>query len=141
MAFRIVRPDTAFAAAPSKGAKRPRRFHIDHLRFIRSLPCTVCGTHRFVEAAHVRMASALHGKRESGMSQKPDDCWSVPLCAEHHREGPDAQHKIGEEAFWRRHGIDPCNLALALWCATGDDERAEAIISETRARARREIGS
>lgn len=135
MAFKIERPATAFAMAPSKGAKRPRRFHADHLKFIRSLPCAVCGTLRFIEAAHVRIASAVHGKRETGMSQKPDDCWAVPLCADHHRDGPQAQHKIGEEAFWRFHNIDPCNLALALWCATGDDDRGEAIVNETRARA------
>lgn len=34
---------------------------------------------------------------------------------------------------------DPLGLALALWCATGDEQRAESIISETRARAPRPI--
>ena len=134
-AFRIERPATAFSAAPSKGARRPRRFHDNHLRFIRSLPCCVCGSRKFVEAAHVRMASAIHGKRETGTGQKPDDCWSAPLCAEHHRTGPEAQHALGEQEFWNRNKIDPCGLALALWCATGDEERAEAVINETRARA------
>lgn len=134
-AYRVPRPPTAFSCAPAKGARRPRRFHQDHLRFIRTLPCCVCGTRKFVEAAHVRMASAIHGKRETGTGQKPDDAWAVPLCAAHHREGPQAQHVIGEAAFWTLHSIDPCGLALALWCATGDQERAEDIINETRARA------
>lgn len=133
--YRIVRPDTAFAAAPAAGRRRPREMHTKHLAFIRSLPCCVCGAHKQVESAHVRMASAIHGKRASGMGEKPDDTWVVPLCAHHHRTAPDAQHAVGEVAFWSAHGIDPLALALALWCATGDEQRAESIISETRARA------
>ena len=135
-AYRIARPATAFAAAPSKGAKRPRKLHQQHLRFIRSLPCCVCGTHQHIEAAHVRMASAIHGKRGTGTGERPDDCWCVPLCRYHHQDSPKAQHRIGEEPFWTMCRIDPFGLALALWCATGDEDRAEAIITETRLRAR-----
>ena len=123
MAFRIERPATAFSSAPAKGARRPRRFHQEHLRFIRTLPCCVCGTRKFVEAAHVRMASAIHGKRETGIGEKPSDEWSVPLCARHHQEDQEAQHRIGEAAFWSKHGIDPFALALALWCTTAAKAR------------------
>lgn len=135
--MRIVRPTTAFAAAPPKGKRRPRRLHQQHTKFIRSLPCCVCGSRKQVEAAHVRMASAVHGKRETGGAEKPDDSWTVPLCRRHHQDDPQAQHRIGEKAFWELHGIDPFLLALALWCATGDEDRAEAVIAETMARAAR----
>ncbi|MFG1417223.1 hypothetical protein V5F38_05340 [Xanthobacter sp. V0B-10] len=138
--MRIVRPATAFSAAPAKGKRRPRQLHQQHLKFIRSLPCCVCGSHSFVEAAHIRMGSAVHGKRETGGGERPSDEWALPLCRHHHQDAPDAQHRIGEEAFWALHGIDPFMLALALWCATGDEDRAEAIINETRARPGGEHG-
>ena len=83
------------------------------------------------------MASALHGKRETGGAERPSDEWTVPLCRHHHQDDAQAQHRIGEESFWALHGIDPFVLALALWCATGDEDRAEAVIAETRARVAR----
>lgn len=135
-AWRIERPETAFSIAPSKGRRRPRKMDRAHLAFIRGLPCCICGTRTRIEAAHIRMASARHGKRETGIGEKPSDEWSAPLCARHHQEDQEAQHRIGEAAFWSKHGIDPFALALALWCATGDEERAEAIVEHARARAR-----
>lgn len=134
-AFQIRRPDTAFATAPIKGARRPRQKDDKHLDFIRGLPCCVCGSRKGVEAAHLRMASRIHGKAETGAGVKPDDVWVTPLCAEHHRTGKDAQHNIGEEAFWAKHGIDPFALCLSLMIATGDQDRAEAIIQTVRAAA------
>ena len=132
MASRIVFPETAFSVGK---VKKPRQKVENHLRFIRSLPCCVCGTHARVEAAHLRMASAIHGKAEAGAGAKPDDCWTTPLCAGHHRELPDAQHVIGEPAFWAKHNIDPFLLALSLWRVSGREDEAESIIAETRARA------
>lgn len=129
-AFAIRRPDTAFSLSPVK-KKRPREHDKDHLDFIRSLPCAVCGA-RPVHAAHIRMAAARYGKRSTGMQEKPSDKWTVPLCAPHHTDGPDAQHKGAEEAFWERHGIDPFVLAMSLYQSTGDEEAGEIIIREAR---------
>jgi hypothetical protein len=128
---RIVRPDTAFSLTRSK-TKRPRAEDGRHLKFLRSLPCCVCGTHKAIEAAHIRMGSLPHGKPTSGTSEKPSDRWAVPLCADHHQLLPDAQHHIGEEAFWKKHNIDPFVLALSLWGETGHEEAALTILSELR---------
>lgn len=130
MASRMIIPDTAFAL--STGRKRPRKESKDHLRRLRGLPCCICGVEGRTEAAHIRMGSQQFGKRETGTGEKSDDCWTVPLCNEHHR----LQHGIGEEQFWRvfraAPSFNPFVLALALWRATGDEAAGRMIISEMR---------
>lgn len=127
-AKRIVRPDTAFSLDPSRGRKRPREHSDNHLKFIRALPCAICGSRINVHAAHVRSGSPQFGKRKTGIGEKPHDRWTVPLCAEHHLTGDDAQHDSGEMAWWSKHGINPFVLASALWSATGDEEAGDLII-------------
>jgi hypothetical protein len=39
------------------------------------------------------------------MSQKCSDRETIPLCAKHHREGPESHHKLGKK-FWEYHGLD-----------------------------------
>lgn len=80
------------------------------LRFIRSLPCCICGGID-VDAAHIR-STLLHidGKRPTGGGEKPSDKWTVPLCRRHHAE----QHDMNELKFWEKHGIDPFLLAISL---------------------------
>jgi hypothetical protein len=125
---RVLRPSTAFSIGGAR--RRPRIEDRNHLAFIRGLPCVVCGTRRNVEAAHIRMGSALYGKRQAGMGEKPDDKFATPLCPKHH----DEQHSMNEAAFWSALAIDPLRLALALFDSSGDEARAEAII-----RAHREL--
>jgi hypothetical protein len=132
MAARMVIPATAFSVGRPSTQKRPRAKNDGHLKFIRHLSCAACGTHASVEAAHVRMASPVHGKREAGKAEKPDDKWAVPLCMTHHNE----QHDKGEREFWSKLRINPCDLALALWGCTGDDDMAEAVIRLQRERRR-----
>jgi len=95
----------------------------EHLSAVRSLCCLICGAYG-CEAAHVRYASAEHGKPESGRGIKPGDQWTVPLCPAHHRE----QHGSGEREWWRRKGIDPLVVARRLWAATPDYSRMMNII-------------
>lgn len=122
-AARIIRPITAFSVASTK-QKRPRVEDKAHLAFIRTLSCCICGKPG-PDPAHIRSASAVHGKRETGGSEKPHDKWTVPLCREHH----DQQHAVGNELlWWASTGIDPFGLALALYSATGDDEISDSII-------------
>lgn len=123
MGFRILRDATAFSNAPIKGQKRPRRTDEAHLKWLRTLPCIITGK-RPVEAAHVRYADPSYAKRETGKSEKPDDRWAIPLCPEKHRE----QHAMNERAFWDKHNIDPCKVALALYAVSGDDDQGELII-------------
>ena len=58
----------------------------EYLRWIRTLPCAVCRATRGVEAAH----TGPHG-----LGQKSSDLSAIPLCARHHRTGPDSYHKLG----------------------------------------------
>lgn len=96
-----------------------------HLRFIGSLPCCICLDNTSTEAAHIRYADAKAGKRQTGMQEKSDDAFVVPLCGECHR----SQHGTSERAWWGGKEIDPVKLALALYRITGDQERGEQIIA------------
>jgi hypothetical protein len=48
------------------------------------------------------------------MSQKSSDFSAVPLCSGHHREDPDSYHRLGEQEFSRKHGIDLQEIVLRL---------------------------
>lgn len=132
-AYEIQRPPTAFSLSPSS-KKRPRERNNAHLDFIRGLPCLICLKHG-CHAAHIRFGNLKYGKRETGAGEKPSDKWTVPLCPNHHTDGPEAQHSGGEEAFWQKHGIDPFVIAMALFQCSGDDEAGEIIIREAKVRA------
>lgn len=128
---RIIRPATAFSVSPSKGRRRPRMYDHAHLAFIRSLTCCLCGKLN-PDAAHIRSANPLYGKRETGVGEKASDRWTVPLCREHHNQ----QHNENELAWWRLQKIDPFLLALALHHASGDPEIADGILQSHARTAR-----
>jgi len=68
-----------------------------YLRWIRTLPCSVCRTTWTVEAAH----TGPHG-----LSQKSSDLSVIPLCARHHRAGDDSYHKLGPRKFSEVHQLN-----------------------------------
>lgn len=135
MGFRVPYAEGAFGLDKTtkrrgRGDKEPA-----HLAYLRKLPCLVCGSSHEVEAAHIRMASAAHGKPSTAMAQKPPDRFCVPLCAVHHRTGPDAQHSMSEKDFWDKNGIEPCGIALGLKMISGDIEAGTTMIAATRLRS------
>jgi hypothetical protein len=77
----------------------------EHLRFVASQPCLVCGrlpSH----AHHVRHAQSR------GLNLKVSDEFTVPLCAIHHHH----IHTTGKEReWWQERSIDPLKVARALW--------------------------
>ena len=77
----------------------------EHLRFVASQPCLICGrvpSH----AHHVRYAQS------KGLSLKVSDEFTVPLCAIHHHH----LHTTGKEhEWWQEHKIDPLPVAERLW--------------------------
>jgi hypothetical protein len=89
--------------------RQPREKNAKHLALVRLLPCLVCGRGPS-EAAHVRYGDHLRGKPPTGIGQKPDDRWCVPLCFRCHRY----QHTRGERIFWEAQGIDPIAVAIEL---------------------------
>ena len=74
-----------------------------YLRFIRQFPCAACGRRGGIEAAHVG---------PHGLGQKASDLQTIPLCRKHHREGPDALHKLGPVKFQTLHRLDFIALVM-----------------------------
>ena len=105
-----------------------RQHNEKHLKFIRQLPCVVCGDNTTTEAAHIRHHDERAAKRHVGLGEKPDDAWTVPLCGACHRR----QHTMNEREFWRGVKVDATFVSLALWNASGDMERGEIIINANR---------
>ena len=80
-----------------------------HLQFVRGFDCSIKGLNGHVcdgkvEAAHVRTGT------DGGMSMKPSDCYTIPLCHYAHSE----QHRIGEDAFEKEYGISMRGIADKL---------------------------
>lgn len=126
MGFAIRRHPEAFSLSPID-KKRPVKKEPDYLKWLHELPCLVTGV-RPVEACHVSYADPRYGKRERGKGEKADDRWTVPLCPTEHR----TQHFMGERAYWALVGIDPLQVALALYGVKGDNTMAEIIIRNAR---------
>lgn len=126
MMFAIRRHPEAFSLDPS--SKKTKRIEDPaHLAFIRKLPSVVSGVYG-CEACHIRSGSALHRKKHTGGQQKPDDCWTLPLSPDEHK----SQHSENELEWWRKHGIDPFDLAARLYEVTGNTEAAIRIIENAR---------
>lgn len=106
--------------------KTPRERDDAHLKFIRTLPCLVCGDNTSVEAAHIRFTDMSAAKNNPGIGQKPSDYWAVPLCGMHHRQ----QHDMRETDFWEIAKIDALRVAAFLYLATGDHERGSQIVQQ-----------
>lgn len=102
--------------------RTPREESPSHLAAIRKCPCLGCGEDQRIEAAHVRTASAAHNKR-SGIGEKPDDKWTLPLCKDCHRE----QHKVGELHFWHHIQLSPFLVCERLFAASPNVEAMRAI--------------
>lgn len=126
MGFAIRRHPEAFSLSPTD-KKRPAKKEPDYLKWLHELPCLVTGS-RPVEACHVSYADPRYGKRERGKSEKADDRWALPLCPAEHRR----QHDMDERAYWQTVGIDPLQVALALYGVKGDNTMAEIIIRNAR---------
>lgn len=104
--------------------RSPRQRDDTHLRYVRARPCSIKFCRRPSEAAHIRFGCIAIGKPPTGMGEKPSDMWTCPLCEYHHRTGIAAQHKMGEEEFWRMAGLNPFEIAGRLWIESGGAMRA-----------------
>ena len=128
--------------------RQPRMVDEGFLAFLRKQRCAFCGRwpgDRFnpIQAAHLRMACPVLGKRYTGKQEKPDDRWATPLCSWCHLDGPSAQHKIGEQNFWGLAEINPFFLAMDLYTQYGGDggkpRRRKSIIKPRLAKGIRRI--
>jgi ERF superfamily len=88
----------------------------EHLKFVASQPCVVCGRTPS-DPHHIKFAE------QRGMGRKVSDRFAIPVCRLHHRE----LHRRGNErGWWEGKGIDPLNIAATLWGKTHTDEPAAA---------------
>ena len=85
---------------------QPRRIRCkEHLRYVASQPCAVCGRTPS-HAHHIRYAQSR------GLGLKVSDEFTVALCAIHHR---DIHATTKEREWWQERKIDPLIIARALW--------------------------
>ena len=77
----------------------------EHLRFVASQPCLICGRSP-CHAHHVRHAQSR------GQNLKVSDEFTVPLCAIHHYQ---IHTTSKERAWWQEQHIDPLVVASGLW--------------------------
>jgi hypothetical protein len=89
-------------------SKPVRERNREHLKFVASQPCLVCGRTPS-DPHHLKFAEQV------AMGRKVSDRFSVPVCRLHHRE---LHRKGNERAWWERQGIDPLVIAASLWDKT-----------------------
>lgn len=107
--------------------REPRVRDRAYMAWVAQLPCVACACRgrlkRGVHVAHIRAGYPDRpGWREFGKAEKPHDTHTAPLCPGCHLDGPQAQHRGSERAFWEALGIHPpdfCN-ALATACLAGE---------------------
>ena len=76
---------------------KPKRGHNkEYLKFVRSLPCTICQAQWLSEPHHI--AKDGHG----GMGTKCLDERTIPLCFTHHRQA----HDMGKKTFREKYDLD-----------------------------------
>jgi DNA recombination protein Rad52 len=77
----------------------------DHLKFVASQPCLVCGRQPS-DPHHLRFA------QPRALGLKVSDEFTVPLCRDHHQQ----LHQAGNElAWWHDLGINALEIAKELW--------------------------
>ena len=92
-----------------------RRRDKNHLKFVASQPCLVCGRSP-ADAHHLRFT------QPRAIGRKVSDEFTVPLCRTHHRDN----HNFGDEvAWWEKRAIDPIATSRTLWVSTRRIEREQ----------------
>jgi hypothetical protein len=124
-AIALVKPESRASGSPARTKfdksvltiSEPKRIRCkEHLRFVASQPCLICGRSPS-HAHHVRYAQS------KGLSLKVSDEFTVPLCAIHHHQ----IHTTGKEReWWQERNIDPLKVAMSLWQHSQDQYSAIA---------------
>lgn len=90
-----------------------------HLQFVSELPCLKCDSSP-CDPHHLKTMT------DGGIGIKPSDSWAVPLCRAHHTE----LHNQGEKTFFVSKLAAARHLAVALYCANGNQGKALEAIGE-----------
>lgn len=124
--------------------RQPRVRDKAYLGWVAKLPCLPTmileGRQRTdVQVCHLRMSSLKHGKRQTGGAEKPSDVWVIPMRVFWHLDGPAAQHRIGEPAFFDMLGINPFDFCIDLRAAYEAGLSGQVVITRWAARARQTL--
>jgi hypothetical protein len=118
--------------------RQPRERDNGYLAWLRRLPCIAGmvdgGCSGPIQAAHLRFSDASRGRINPGLQSKPSDRWATALCEGHHLHG---QHLTAEKLWWERLGVDPGDLAEALYAAFHSNHPGEEIIRQFAQAARK----
>jgi hypothetical protein len=119
---KLAKTDTGKA---DRGRVRDNAF----LAYLRRQPCAACGSTHRVEAAHIRSGYPEAGWGPTGMQVKPSDQRAASLCASCHREGPNAQHRGNERAWWAALGIYPPTYCAEVYAdfTAGRDQQTRGM--------------
>lgn len=94
--FKIAARSPKMLSDGSKVTKQVPERDANYLKFIRNLPCLVCGS----QAVHA------HHSEFRGMGEKGSDYSCIALCENHHVSGNKSIHKLGIEKFEAQHGLN-----------------------------------
>jgi hypothetical protein len=86
----------------------PREIDEAYLAWIRTQSCCVC-RRTPAEPHHIRVASIVDGKLQTGLGRRSSDKWALPLCRDCHNEA----HSESEDVFWAKRGINPFVLSMS----------------------------
>lgn len=120
--------------------REPRIHDRAYLGWIAALPCVACacrGRRKLgVHVAHIRAGYPdSPGWREFGKAEKPHDTHTAPLCPSCHLDGPQAQHRGNERAFWAALRIYPPAFCEAMWRAYQAGEPGDKVVRAAAAGA------
>lgn len=98
------------AKTPHHNRIKPGRFESrEHEDFLRGLGCLACKRPAIVH--HLRHFPGGPGRGQRSGSDK-----GVPLCAEHHTDGPESVHQLGhEDTFNETHKQALAGMTLLEW--------------------------
>lgn len=122
--WRRPEPLVAKAATRRKDERGPAR-NDAWLAQVRRCPCLICpdGYQRQPTIAH-----HPKGLLPRTLGVRVSDLTVLPLCWDHHTDGPNALHRTGDElGWWKRQGIEPYGVILAMLAQCRDSRRQEAI--------------
>jgi len=116
----------------------PRQRDKQYLGWVATLPCVACacaGRMKLgVHVAHIRTGfPEAIGWRDVGKAEKPSDIRTAPLCPDHHLNGPNAQHRSNERAWWDRLRIHPPTFCSALVAAYEAGTPGQEVIRQAAA--------
>lgn len=92
---------------------------------IRARACLCCPHGRQTTPTRAHHPKGLFPRT---MGRRVSDLLCLPLCDQHHTDGPGALHSTGNELrWWRSMGVDPFGVLLSILSACREPERDEAI--------------